>query len=116
MIILACGSRDWTDTPAIRDRIAELPDGTIVIEGGAVGADSNVRHFAVARGLFVAEVRCEPRHWSMYNLAAGFFRNCAMLDLRPDLVIAFQRKGSRGTQSTIDEARRRGIPVEVHVA
>jgi hypothetical protein len=38
-----------------------------------------------------------------------------MLDTKPDLVLAFQRDGSRGTQHTIDEARKRGIPVEVHV-
>jgi hypothetical protein len=37
-----------------------------------------------------------------------------MLDLAPGLVIAFHADGSRGTQDTIDEARRRGIPVEVH--
>jgi hypothetical protein len=36
-----------------------------------------------------------------------------MLDDEPDRVLAFQRNGSRGTQHTIDEARRRGIPVEV---
>jgi hypothetical protein len=39
-----------------------------------------------------------------------------MLDTGPDLVLAFQRNGSRGTQHTIDEARARGIPVEVFTA
>jgi ABC-type Fe3+-hydroxamate transport system substrate-binding protein len=42
-------------------------------------------------------------------------RNAAMLDLQPDLVIAFSN-GSPGTNSTMTEARRRGIPVEVHSA
>lgn len=41
-------------------------------------------------------------------------RNLAMLDEKPDLVIAFQINGSAGTQHTIDQARKRGIPVEVH--
>lgn len=36
-----------------------------------------------------------------------------MLGLEPDLVIAFST-GSRGTQFTIDQARKRGIPVEIH--
>jgi len=56
-----------------------------------------------------------PAMWRNGN-GAGHARNRAMLDLRPDLVISFQRNGSRGTQGTIDEARRRGIDVEVHEA
>jgi hypothetical protein len=116
VIVLVCGSRNWTDVLAIRDCIDALAIGTIVIEGGAEGADANARHFAVQRGLFVADMRCWPRHWQMFGGSAGHKRNHAMLDLRPDLVIAFQRDGSAGTQGTIHEARRRGIPVEVHTA
>lgn len=114
--VLICGSRDWTDAAVIRERIADLPDGSIVIEGGAQGADASARRFAESRDLFVAEVRVTEHHWHRYGKSAGHKRNHAMLDLGPDLVIAFQCNGSRGTQGTIDEARRRGIPVEVHVA
>jgi hypothetical protein len=57
-----------------------------------------------------------PANWKHYGKAAGYIRNLAMLDTGPDLVLAFQRNGSRGTQHTIDEARRRGIPVEVFTA
>lgn len=53
----------------------------------------------------------EP-YWDLYRKRAGFLRNCAMLDLEPDLVIAFTT-GSPGTQLTINEARKRGISVEV---
>jgi hypothetical protein len=54
--------------------------------------------------------------WKQYGKRAGILRNLQMLDQRPDLVLAFQRNGSRGTQHTIDEARKRGIAVEVHTA
>jgi hypothetical protein len=37
-----------------------------------------------------------------------------MLNTSPNLVIAFQRNRSRGTQHAITEARRRGIKVEVY--
>lgn len=54
--------------------------------------------------------------WRRYGKRAGPRRNRTMLDRCPDLVIAFQRNGSRGTQDCVDEARRRGIAVEVHEA
>lgn len=116
MKVLICGSRDWKDTAAIRARVNALPDDTIVIEGGAVGADANARHFAEQRGLFVADMAVRSSHWRRHGKGAGHKRNHAMLDLGPDLVIAFQRNASNGTQGTIDEARRRGVAVEVHSA
>ncbi len=116
MIVLVCGSRDWDDVPAIQRAIDALDRNAIVVHGGAIGTDKNAGHFATQRGLFVAEMRVKGQHWDRYGKRAGPARNHAMLDLGVDLVLAFQRKGSKGTQSTIDEARRRGIPVEVHAA
>lgn len=109
-VVLVCGSRDWEDRDAINQRIAELPEGSVVIQGGARGADIMARHAAVLAGLHWAEV---PAQWHQHGKRAGVIRNRVMLDLKPELVIAFQCNGSRGTQHTIDEARRRGIPVEV---
>jgi hypothetical protein len=107
--VVVCGSRDWTDAAAIADRLDKLP-WPFIIEGGAEGADNIAGNYAVRRGLPHATV---PANWLRYGKRAGHLRNGWMLDLQPDLVIAFQRNGSRGTQNTIDEARRRGIPVEV---
>lgn len=116
MRVLICGSRSWTDDATILKVIDGLPDGSIVIQGGAKGADARARHFAQQRGLFVAEIAVDASHWTRYGKRAGLLRNSAMLDLSPDRVIAFQRDGSRGTQYTIDEARRRGVPVTVWAA
>ena len=114
MKVLVCGSRDWTDADVIANRLADLaPDYPVVLHGGARGAD------LLADGIcsvFGYEVQAFPADWRKHGKRAGILRNLAMLDEQPDLVIAFQRNGSRGTQHTIDEARRRGIPVEVHTA
>lgn len=115
-MVLVCGSRDWQDWAAVADAINALPENTIVVQGGAKGADTHARTFALKRGLFVAEIAVQSSHWEKYGKGAGFKRNYAMLDLLPDLVLAFQRDGSKGTQSTIKAAKRRGIPVEVHSA
>lgn len=110
MRVLVCGSRDWQDAEAIRARLVELPRGSEVIHGAARGADSIAA--TIARGLGLTE-RAFPADWRGKGRRAGILRNLAMLDEEPDRVLAFQRAGSRGTQHTIDEARRRGVPVEV---
>jgi hypothetical protein len=58
-----------------------------------------------------------PAQWDTYGPAAGPIRNKQMLDLGPDLVIAFHNdlSKSRGTVNTVREAKRRGIPVEIIV-
>lgn len=108
--VLVCGSRDWTDEDTIRSRLIGMHSDTVVIQGGASGADQMARDIARERGLHVAEVLPQ---WDRFGQRAGYLRNCAMLDLEPDRVIAFTT-GSKGTQLTIDEARRRGIRVEVY--
>lgn len=105
----------------ISDRVGRLPAGSLVIHGAASrrvqGAEVSADMLAdiIARG-YGLSVQRFPANWRHYGKAAGYIRNLAMLDTDPDLVIAFQRNGSRGTQHTIDEARRRGIPVEVFTA
>ncbi len=107
--VLICGSQTWADMATIAKRVGELPDKSVVIHGGANGADQLAGQAAQLRGLHTAVVR--PL-WSHFKGGAGHIRNAVMLDLEPDLVIAFSL-GTPGSQGTIDGARRRGIPVEV---
>lgn len=115
MKVLVCGSRDWPalDKRRIFARLAELGHGTEVIHGGAPGADSFADFWCRQLGIPVREFKAQ---WKLFGRKAGPIRNRQMLDEAPDLVIAFQKDSSTGTQDTIDEARRRGIPVEVHTA
>lgn len=111
MKVLVCGSRDWGDGTPIYVRISKLPGDAEIITGGARGADTIAERAArdTQRACTVFHA-----HWDEDGRKAGILRNLRMLDYGPDLVIAFQRNGSRGTQHTIDEARKRGIDVEVH--
>lgn len=110
MRVLVCGSRDWADEDVIADRLADLPANTQILHGAARGVDQIAANIADLYGL---EVFAFPADWAVHGRRAGIMRNLVMLDEHPDLVLAFQRDGSRGTQHTIDEARRRRIPVEV---
>lgn len=117
-LVLVCGSRDWTDRHAILGAILDRAPGKI-IHGAAPGAD---RIAADVARLYLIEAQAFPADWTKHGKRAGILRNLAMLGAVEDewhegrevLVLAFQRNGSRGTQHTIDEARRRGIPVEVY--
>ena len=112
--VLVCGSRDWDDAAAITNRLGLIPfvrpDVPVVIHGAAPGADTLAAK--AARG-FGMRVQAFPADWKTHGKAAGPIRNLQMLDQEPHVVLAFQRNGSRGTQHTIDEARKRGIKVEV---
>ena len=114
MKVLVCGSRNWTNQDAVFRRLWDLPPYSEIIHGGAPGADCMASRFAqmtcCTERVFRPDYKRHKPQW------APKARNLLMLDEKPDLVIAFQRNGSRGTQHTIDEARRRGIPVEVHTA
>lgn len=115
MKILVCGSRNWEDRYKIVEVFAGLVHGSLepitIIHGAAKGADQLAGTTAKEYGLEVEEY---PADWDKYGRRAGPIRNLEMLDQEPDLVLAFQVGKSRGTQHTIDHARKRGIPVKVY--
>ena len=108
--VVICGSRDGISEQLVRNRMRELPDGTEVISGGARGADRMTERCGHALGF---RVRVFMADWDLHGKVAGFLRNQAMLDEKPDLVIAFWDGESRGTRDTITRARSMGIPVEI---
>jgi len=109
MKVLVCGSRHWLESQPIYDRLKELkPD--LVIHGDARGADRIAARVAEELGI---RTQAFPADWSL-GKRAGPKRNLEMLDQNPDLVLAFQLDNSRGTQHTIDNAKKREIPVEIH--
>lgn len=86
-------------------------DNLVIIEGGANGADFLGKVWAKWMLVPVEEF---PADWNKHGKAAGPIRNKQMLDEgKPDLVIAFLAKDSRGTKNMIDQATKAGIPVKV---
>ncbi len=107
VIALFCGSREWSDRERIRRDLESLPEGSVVIEGGARGADRIAREEATELGLHVATVRAL---WDYYGRPAGFRRNEAMARLGPDFVYAYPL-GGPGTAQMIALAEAACIPV-----
>lgn len=109
-LVLVCGSRDWEDGYTIRKRLLALPRGTTLMHGGARGADLIAAAIGAGLGMRIIEHAAD---WARFGRGAGYRRNAQMLNERPDMVLAFQRNGSRGTQHVIDEARKRDITTVV---
>ena len=99
MKVIICGDRYWLNQEIIRNRLAKLPKDVIIVEGGCEGADLLSRKIALDIGLEVVEF---PAAWKKYGLSAGPRRNIRMLNTQPD-----------GTKHIVNEARARGIEVEV---
>lgn len=113
-----CGpSGQWITSPQEADeevrRLYEVLDFqeaannfSLVITGGARGADAFANQWATDRGL----VRCvEKANWSYYGKKAGYIRNIHMANLGPELGIAFP--GGKGTAMMTRILKDRGIPV-----
>ncbi len=109
MKIIVCGGRDYCDEEQafyFLDAAHRKKTITLVIEGGAKGADALGRKWAEARGIPVLTFKAD---WSL-GLSAGPKRNQQMLDEgKPDGVIAFP--GGAGTRDMVSRAKKRAVTV-----
>ena len=86
MKVLVTGDRSWTDFGAIRDFLEEH-GATIVVHGGASGADELAGFAATALGI---ECRVHEANWKEFGRKAGPIRNKDMFnEEQPDIVGAF---------------------------
>lgn len=106
--ILVCGGRDYDNLGLVLSVLSErVTSDTVIIEGGASGADFLAK--CVGKYLGV-DVETYPANWSKYGKAAGMIRNKQMLDEgKPDLVVAFP--GGVGTKGMIRLAKEAGVDV-----
>lgn len=122
--VLITGSRDWTDRQRIDDALRAVwiehrskPNGRelIVIHGGARGADSIAGDIARRHTSLGVVERVYPARWSEYGRRAGRIRNQQMVDMKPDLCLAFIKDGSPGATHCAERAEAAGIPVIYYI-
>ena len=108
--VLVCGGRAFDDRDMLNaalDKVHQERGFTLLIAGGARGADTLAEEWANAVGLPCTVYRAD---WENLGRKAGPIRNQQMLDEgRPDLVVAFP--GGRGTADMVGRARSAGIEV-----
>lgn len=110
MRVIVCGGRNYDDQGAV-DRALDLLHAkrgiTLIIEGGADGADRLARWWAQKRGVPYQTFEAD---WVTYGKRAGPWRNMAMIyEGKPDGVVAFP--GGRGTADMADQAKRACLTV-----
>lgn len=110
MRFIVCGGRGYLDCATAFARLDELDAQcgvSCVIEGGARGADSLGRLWAIKRGRAVQTFKAD---WAGEGKAAGAARNARMIaEGKPDGVLAFP--GSYGTADMVRKAKAAGLLV-----
>lgn len=106
MRVLVCGGRGYADRAYVYEAL-DYYDPSVIIAGGAKGADTLARDWAVSRERVHY---IYPAQWKVHKKAAGPIRNRFMLeDGKPSLVLAFP--GGDGTEHMIATADEAGIEV-----
>lgn len=116
MKLAIIGSRTFNDKFLMAEYLAifsvaytndELdPPEVEVISGGAKGADSLGERFAKIHRMSVTIFKPD---WDKYGKSAGFIRNQTIVDAC-DMVLAFWDGKSKGTQDTINKAKKAKKP------
>lgn len=113
MILLVTGGRYYSNRDAVfsaLDRAHAKRAITLLVHGGATGADALANEWAVARGIPHRAYSVTKFEWMRYGSAAGPIRNGRMLEeAKPDGVVAFP--GGKGTADMIRRAEAAGLPI-----
>jgi hypothetical protein len=95
---------------AVREYVRTLPEGTVVVSGGAMGVDSWAVDEAIYCGLQI--IKHLPDYRTYSGVVAPIMRN-TLIAKECDELIAFWDGKSKGTMDTVYKARRLGKPVNV---
>jgi hypothetical protein len=111
MRILVTGGREFTNQSLVYEKLKER-GASVVIHGGAVGADTCANNYAKEFGLPCLKVEA---NWDYYGKKAGPIRNQWLLDhCNPEIVLAFPDPNSRGTWHMVKIAREAGIEPNIY--
>jgi len=108
MKVAVIGSRGLT----VNDLGKYLPeDTTEIVSGGAKGIDTCARNYALSHDIKLTEFLPE---YNKYGRGAPLKRNLQIIEYA-DVVIAFWDGKSRGTKYVIDNCKKLGVQVDVHI-
>lgn len=115
MRVVIAGSRTITDLTEVEKAVAKANFNiSVVISGGANGVDKLAEEYAIAHGLDLETYPVTPEDWARYGRSAGPRRNAEMIR-NADGLIAIWDGSSSGTENTIKLARRKRIPIYIHL-
>jgi hypothetical protein len=104
MKLAVVGSRGFNDYEILKsklDLISEKILVSLIISGGAIGADSLAEKWAKEKNI---PTQIFLPDWKKYGKRAGYLRNIEIVK-NADIVIAFWNGESKGTKLSIDLAK-----------
>jgi len=113
--VLVCGGRNYSDRDKIYHTLdaylARIGPDFLLINGGAPGADTIAREWAVDRRVDHLTLYAK---WDIFGKSAGPIRNRRMARKKPKLVLAFHPDidKSRGTRDMIGVAEKMNVKVK----
>jgi len=108
MKIAIIGSRSFINIDLMTQTLNDL-DIDEIISGGAKGADTLARNYAIENRIPLKEFKPD---WAQYGRGAGIIRNKQIID-SADYILAFWDGQSKGTQSSINYAKKNDKPIKV---
>jgi hypothetical protein len=105
MKVAVIGSRGFNNYELIKETLSSL-DITLVVSGGAMGADTLGERYARENGI---PTKIFKPDWTK-GRGAGFLRNTDIIN-EADTVVAFWDGKSRGTLDSIKKAEKQGKKV-----
>lgn len=103
------GSRSFSDYTLLFKEVSKFENITLIISGGAVGADLLGERYAKEHKI---PTRIFYPDWNRFGKRAGFLRNLDIVR-NSDHIIVFWNGISRGSQDSINKAKELNIPVTV---
>jgi len=103
MNLAIVGSRDFNDYARLKFRLDQLQEKhkiSLIISGGARGADTLAERYADENKI---QKLILPAEWDKHGRAAGFIRNKDIVD-KCDMLFACWDGASKGTKHSIDLA------------
>tara|TARA_Y100000589_G_C27075357_1_gene597223 strand:+ start:638 stop:976 length:339 start_codon:yes stop_codon:yes gene_type:complete len=109
MKIGVVGSRDFDDYKKLEKELNKIEGITVIVSGGAKGADTLAREFAEKNDIKLTEFKPD---YEQYGRGAPIRRNKKIVEYS-DQIIAFWDGESRGTKNTIDIAKKQDKPITI---
>lgn len=113
MIILICGSRDWSNKDIIKQELLKFKNISKIIHGGCRGADILAGQVGKELGIPVTVFEAD---WNLHGKSAGPKRNQQMIDEgKPNFVLAFHDNinESKGTKDMINRTIKHNIDYKI---
>jgi hypothetical protein len=104
------GSQEYSRLDLVRDYVAQLPAGCVIVSGGAQGVDAMVEEAALAMGLATLIFSAD---WADLGQNAGLVRNAEIV-ANADRLVSFWDGASPGTANLVLQAAGRRLPIEIH--